>query len=216
MTFGLGESHVEQLIEDLIGGHDDVIIATYAKEAGVQVHVTAVAGTHEQAELLADETAEAIRQRLGIAVFGTESGVTGGPQAGEPENLEAVLFPVCARLAAATAARLPEGWHPLMKALKIWWLYWRYRNITQRRQRFQLWIGKRRRPSPRVPYRPRGTAVPMYRTSSRQVWLPILAMAVLLALLETYGGNTSLNLNVLRAVGALVVVGGVYGAMRSV
>ncbi len=70
MTFGLGESRVEQLIEDLIGSRKDVIIATYAKEAGVQVHVTAVAGSHDQAEQLADEAAEDIRRRLGIAVFG--------------------------------------------------------------------------------------------------------------------------------------------------
>jgi nicotinamide-nucleotide amidase len=70
MTFGLGESHVEQLIEDLIGQREDVIIATYAKEAGVQVHITTVADTQDEAEVLAEETAEAIRGRLGIAVFG--------------------------------------------------------------------------------------------------------------------------------------------------
>ncbi|HCG01411.1 MAG TPA: hypothetical protein DEV93_12800 [Chloroflexi bacterium] len=103
-----------------------------------------------------------------------------------------------------------------LKALKIWWLYWRYRNITQRRQRFQLWMGKRRRPTPRSPYRPRGSAMPRYRTSSRQAWLPLLVMAVALALIETYGGKTNLNVSVLHAAGALIVVGGVYGAMRSI
>jgi hypothetical protein len=105
----------------------------------------------------------------------------------------------------------------LIKALKIWWLYWRYRNITQRRQRFQIWMSKRKRPAPRVPYRPRGSAAPMYyRSRTRQVWLPILAMAILLALLQTYGGNTNLNGTVLHALGALIIVLGIYGAMAYV
>lgn len=71
MTFGLGESRVEQLVDDVISWRDDVIVATYARDAGVQIHVTAVADTVPAAETLAAEAEQLLRRRLGLAVYGT-------------------------------------------------------------------------------------------------------------------------------------------------
>lgn len=71
MTFGLGESAVEERIADVIHRGSDVVVATYAKENGVEVHMTARAGTLEQAEQLANEAETELRRRLGDAIFGT-------------------------------------------------------------------------------------------------------------------------------------------------
>jgi hypothetical protein len=111
----------------------------------------------------------------------------------------------------------------MLKAVRVWWMYWRYRNITQRRQRLQMSWSRRKRPSlrsmnsfnrsPASRYRPRGSAVPI-RAGTRRSWVPILLMVVALALISTYGYKTNLNNDVLRALGALVIVGGVYSAMR--
>jgi nicotinamide-nucleotide amidase len=70
MTFGLGESALEERIADMIAWHPDVTIATYAKSNGVQVHVTAWSETQREAKDLADEAERRLRDRLGAAVFG--------------------------------------------------------------------------------------------------------------------------------------------------
>jgi nicotinamide-nucleotide amidase len=70
MTFGVGESRVEQLIDDVIAWRDDVTVATYAKEAGVQVHITARAPAQAEAASLADEAEARVCRILGSAVFG--------------------------------------------------------------------------------------------------------------------------------------------------
>jgi hypothetical protein len=108
----------------------------------------------------------------------------------------------------------------MFKAIKIWWMYWRYRNVTQRRQRLQMWWNRQRRPSFRpgarpLPYRERGTAVNVYRTSGRS-WAPILVMVAALAALQTYGYQTNLSNTVLHGIGGLILVLGVYAAMRTV
>lgn len=81
ITFGLGESTVEQRIDDVIGWRHDVTVATYAKTYGVEVHITAHAGQEPEANALLEEADARIRQRLGRAVFGsgeeTLSGVVG-------------------------------------------------------------------------------------------------------------------------------------------
>lgn len=70
MTFGVGESSVEQLIDDVIAWREDVTVATYAKEAGVQVHITATAQTQSQAVSLAEDAEAQVCRILGSAVFG--------------------------------------------------------------------------------------------------------------------------------------------------
>jgi nicotinamide-nucleotide amidase len=71
MTFGLGESAVEERIDDVIHWRPDVTVATYAKSTGVEVHVTARAVTGAEAARLAEEAEARLRSRLGDAIFGT-------------------------------------------------------------------------------------------------------------------------------------------------
>jgi nicotinamide-nucleotide amidase len=70
MTFGLGESAVEERIAEVIAGNPDVTVATYAKDAGVQVHISARADTAVVAEALARDAESRVRELLGPAVFG--------------------------------------------------------------------------------------------------------------------------------------------------
>jgi nicotinamide-nucleotide amidase len=70
MTFGLGESMVEEKISDLLQWRPDVTVATYAKPSGVEVHVTARGSTADAASALATEAEQMIRSRLGTAVYG--------------------------------------------------------------------------------------------------------------------------------------------------
>lgn len=71
MTFGVGESTVEDRIADIIAWRPDVTVATYAKRNGVQVHITARAPTAGDAETLAREAEVRVRKVLDGAVFGT-------------------------------------------------------------------------------------------------------------------------------------------------
>jgi nicotinamide-nucleotide amidase len=70
MTFGIGESAAEQMLDELIAWRDDVTVATYAKESGVQIHITAVADDSNAARDLADQAERRAREILGEAVFG--------------------------------------------------------------------------------------------------------------------------------------------------
>jgi nicotinamide-nucleotide amidase len=69
MTFGLGESWLEDRIAHLLHSHPNVTVATYAKSAGVQVHVTARADSPEEAERLLTEMRQQLQDRLGSAIF---------------------------------------------------------------------------------------------------------------------------------------------------
>jgi nicotinamide-nucleotide amidase len=62
---------LERRIADVIHWREDVIVATYAKATGVEVHVTARAIDRRQAEQLRDEAETMLRERLGDNVFGT-------------------------------------------------------------------------------------------------------------------------------------------------
>jgi nicotinamide-nucleotide amidase len=69
MTFGLGESAVEERIESVIHWHPDVTVATYAKPNGVQVHITARGDDGATSERLLSEAEGQVRALLGKAVF---------------------------------------------------------------------------------------------------------------------------------------------------
>jgi nicotinamide-nucleotide amidase len=71
MTFGLGESSLEERIRDLIHSRSEVTIATYAKSSGVEVHVTVRSTSSQEASELLAQTETALRDRLGEAIFGT-------------------------------------------------------------------------------------------------------------------------------------------------
>lgn len=78
MTFGIGESALEEQVADVIHWRPDVTVATYAKETGVQVHVTARAASSEDARELAREAEGMLCQRLGTAVFGSGDSTLAG------------------------------------------------------------------------------------------------------------------------------------------
>lgn len=71
MTFGLGESLLEERIRDILHRRPGVTVATYAKDAGVQVHVTARGDSPPAAQSLLDDTVRDLEERLGEAIFGT-------------------------------------------------------------------------------------------------------------------------------------------------
>jgi nicotinamide-nucleotide amidase len=70
-TIGIGESAAEQLLDDLVR-RTNPVVATYAKDDGVHVRVTAVATTVADAARLRDETAADVRSRLRRFVYGTD------------------------------------------------------------------------------------------------------------------------------------------------
>ncbi len=70
MTFGMGESAVEDRLEAVIRWRPEVTVATYAKETGVQVHISARTTLKADADSLADEAAARVRSSLGDAVYG--------------------------------------------------------------------------------------------------------------------------------------------------
>lgn len=72
MTFGLGESSVEERIEHVIGRSNDVRVATYVKAAGVEVHIAAHAKDRGEANRLLGEVEAELRKALGAAVFGRD------------------------------------------------------------------------------------------------------------------------------------------------
>lgn len=71
-TIGIGESAAEQLLEDLVAV-DNPIVATYAKDDGVHVRVTAKGATVEKAEQLRDEAVAAVKHRLRAYIYGVDS-----------------------------------------------------------------------------------------------------------------------------------------------
>jgi nicotinamide-nucleotide amidase len=70
-TIGIGESAAEQLLDDLVKVPNPTV-ATYAKDDGVHVRVTAVAPSIEEADRLRDDTAAEVRRRLAAYVYGTD------------------------------------------------------------------------------------------------------------------------------------------------
>lgn len=75
-TIGLGESLVEQRLQPLIA-RGQPRIATYAKDDGVHVRITARGSHSEEVEHLLMETEKAIRQDLGWHVYGSDETTLG-------------------------------------------------------------------------------------------------------------------------------------------
>ena len=67
-TIGIGESAAEQELADLVALPNPVV-ATYAKDDGVHVRVTAFGDTAVAAERVRDETAARVRERLGRYIY---------------------------------------------------------------------------------------------------------------------------------------------------
>ena len=78
MSFGLGESSVEELLHDQMVRMDNPTLATYAKPAEVRLRATAKAGSREEAETMLAPVVERVREVLGDYVYGVD--VSGLPE----------------------------------------------------------------------------------------------------------------------------------------
>ena len=70
-TIGIGESLAEQELHSLITWADP-IVATYAKDDGVHIRVTAVSVTGEDAEAKREACVSEIAERIGIHIYGRD------------------------------------------------------------------------------------------------------------------------------------------------
>lgn len=75
MTFGLGESYVDQLLHEKMSHMENPSLATYAKPCEVRLRATAKAQSAEQAEEMLAPVVEQVKGLLGPYVYGVD--VTG-------------------------------------------------------------------------------------------------------------------------------------------
>lgn len=67
--FGIGESQLESMLEEVITGQTDPTIATYAKEGEVSVRVTSKRKTMEEAEAAVDAMVEDVKKIIGDSIY---------------------------------------------------------------------------------------------------------------------------------------------------
>ncbi len=70
-TIGIGESAAEQDLADLVG-RDNPVVATYAKDDGVHVRITAKASDAGTADHMRDDVAAEVRLRLAHHIYGRD------------------------------------------------------------------------------------------------------------------------------------------------
>jgi nicotinamide-nucleotide amidase len=78
MSFGLGESSVEELLHDRMTSMENPTLATYAKPAEVRLRATAKAASAAEAERMLAPVVEEVRAALGNYVYGVD--VSGLPE----------------------------------------------------------------------------------------------------------------------------------------
>ena len=71
-TLGIGESAAEQEVSDLVAIPNPTV-STYAKDSGVEVRVSAVAPTMDEADRLRLATAAEVERRLANYIYGTDN-----------------------------------------------------------------------------------------------------------------------------------------------
>ena len=81
MTFGMGESSVDQLLHETMSHMENPTLATYAKPCEVRLRATAKAADAAQAEAMLAPVVEQVRAALGDIVYGVDV-----------ENLESVCL----------------------------------------------------------------------------------------------------------------------------
>lgn len=79
MTFGMGESFVDQLLHEKMAGMRNPTLATYAKPFEVRLRATAKAASVEEAEAMLSPVLEEVCATLGPVVYGVD--VSGLPHA---------------------------------------------------------------------------------------------------------------------------------------
>ena len=78
MTFGMGESFVDQLLHEKMAGMRNPTLATYAKPFEVRLRATAKAASEREAEAMLSPVLEEVCAMLGPVVYGVD--VSGLPQ----------------------------------------------------------------------------------------------------------------------------------------
>jgi nicotinamide-nucleotide amidase len=71
-TLGIGESAVEEMVDDLMTGSNPTL-APYAKADGVHLRITAKAPDRRQGEAMIAELERRVRERLGAAIYGVDA-----------------------------------------------------------------------------------------------------------------------------------------------
>ena len=72
MTFGLGESYVDELLHEKMSHMENPSLATYAKPCEVRLRATAKADSAQAAEALLAPVVEQVREALGDYVYGID------------------------------------------------------------------------------------------------------------------------------------------------
>ena len=72
MTFGLGESHVDQMLHERMSHMENPSLATYAKPCEVRLRATAKAENREAAEAMLTPVRAEVKALLGSAVYGED------------------------------------------------------------------------------------------------------------------------------------------------
>jgi nicotinamide-nucleotide amidase len=70
-TIGIGESAAEQVIHDLVAAASPVV-ATYAKDDGVHIRVTAIGDDAHQVRFQREQATSVVRERLGEYIWGED------------------------------------------------------------------------------------------------------------------------------------------------
>ena len=73
MTFGMGESRIEDLLRDEMNALTNPTLAPYAKEGEVRLRVTAKAGSEAEAEAMMAPVIEDVKRLLGDKVYGVDT-----------------------------------------------------------------------------------------------------------------------------------------------
>ena len=71
-TLGIGESTVEEMVDDLMQGSNPTL-APYAKPDGVHLRITAKGANRQRCEAMIAELEQAVRARLGTAIYGVDA-----------------------------------------------------------------------------------------------------------------------------------------------
>jgi hypothetical protein len=100
------------------------------------------------------------------------------------------------------------------KNFRINLMYWRFRHITRNRLRLQTWYRSRRR-QPVPSYRPRGSAISVYRHSARRTWIILIALVAILTALRVLSWHVTIGSSLVFTLDALAVVLAVYLAIRA-
>ena len=73
MTFGMGESRIEDMLRDEMNALTNPTLAPYAKEGEVRLRVTAKAGSEAEAEAMMAPVIEDVKRLLGDKVYGVDT-----------------------------------------------------------------------------------------------------------------------------------------------